>query len=66
MAVDTTNHDIKIYIAFLNYNTGDDKIFRIRTVDIEKLIAECNDLIDALAESKKKLNRTGFVGDSVF
>ncbi len=55
MAVDTTNHDIKIYIAFLNYNTGDDKIFRIRTVDIEKLIAECNDLIDALAESKKKL-----------
>ncbi|WP_049065116.1 MULTISPECIES: hypothetical protein [Acinetobacter] len=24
-------------------------------MDIEKLIAECNDLIDALAESKKKL-----------
>ncbi|WP_228144437.1 hypothetical protein [Acinetobacter baumannii] len=27
----------------------------MRIVDIEKLIAECKDLIDALAESKKKL-----------
>ncbi|WP_317364575.1 hypothetical protein [Acinetobacter baumannii] len=44
-------------------------------MDIEKLIAECKDLIDALAESKKKLqdlvslktmNRTGFVGESIF
>ncbi|EPQ2992288.1 hypothetical protein NRG93_003547, partial [Acinetobacter baumannii] len=31
------------------------KNFRIRTVDTEKLIAECKDLVDTLAESKKKL-----------